>query len=608
MFLEEMIEMKLDKRNSFFVLFIFGLVIVVWLSLLIAPYWNSSFIDMIEGIPKALSHPFVIYYCEDSFKVIFIFLLIYLIGILYCLSTRRNYRKREEYGSAKWGNVKQVNKKYMQLPLSQNKILTQHVYLGLDGKVHRRNLNVLLCGGSGAGKTLFYCEPNIIQANTSFVVLDPKGELVRDTGALLEEKGYVVKVLDLLNMEKSHCYNPFVYLESDNDVQRLVTNLFKATTPKGSQSSDPFWDTSASMLLLALIFYLKYEAPEEEQNFSMVMEMLRAGDVREEEENYSSPLDILFNQLEIRNPEHIAIKYYKSYRSAAAKTLKSIQITLAARLEKFNLESLAKLTITDELELKRLGERKTVLYALIPDNDTSFNFLVSILYTQLFQQLFSIADYKYGGSLPVPVHFVMDEFSNISLPDDFAKILSVMRSRQVSVSIILQNLSQLKSLFEKDWDGIIGNCDTFLYLGGNEQSTHKYVSELIGKATIDTNTYGKSSGRSGSYSTNFQMTGRELLTPDEVRMLDNRYCILLIRGEKPIIDLKYDTFHHPNICYTPKGGAIPYNHGKLNKAIASITLEENTDGYTFDEVKDVVDDYVIISSSELEKYFNKKEG
>ena len=269
---------------------------------------------------------------------------------------------------------------------------------------------------------------------------------------------------------------------------------------------------------------------------------------------------------------------------------------------------MAKLTITDELELKKLGERKTVLYALIPDNDTSFNFLVSILYTQLFQQLFSIADYKYGGSLPVPVHFVMDEFSNISLPDDFAKILSVMRSRQVSVSIILQNLSQLKSLFEKDWEGIIGNCDTFLYLGGNEQSTHKYVSELIGKATIDTNTYGKSSGRSGSYSTNFQMTGRELLTPDEVRMLDNRYCILLIRGEKPIIDLKYDTFHHPNISYTPKGGAIPYNHGKLNKAIASITLEENTDGYTFDEVKDVVDDYVIISSSELEKYFNKKEG
>lgn len=303
-----------------------------------------------------------------------------------------------------------------------------------------------------------------MQCTTSYVILDPKGEIVRDTGYLLEKNGYEVRVLDLINMEKSHCYNPFVYIKTDNDVQKLVTNLFKSTTPKGSTSNDPFWDTAASMLLLALIFYLKYEAPEEEQNFVMVMELLRAGDVKEDDDDYVSPLDMLFNRLETRNAEHIALKYYRAYHSGSAKTLKSIQVTLAARLEKFNLESMAQLTQTDELDLPSLGEKKVALFAIIPDNDTSFNFLVSVLYTQLFQQLFYLADYKYNGSLPVHVHFVMDEFANVSLPDDFDKILSVMRSREVSVSIILQNLAQLKALFEKQWESIVGNCDEFLYL------------------------------------------------------------------------------------------------------------------------------------------------
>ena len=364
----------------------------------------------------------------------------------------------------------------------------------------------------------------------SYFVLDPKGEIVRDVGELLSQKGYEVRVLDLISMEKSHCYNPFVYLQSDNDIQRLVTNLFKATTPKGSQSNDPFWDTSASMLLSALVYYLHYEAPEDEQNFAMVMEMLRAGAIENEEDSRPTPLDYLFADLEMDRPDHIALKYYRSYHAGSAKTLKSIQITLAARLEKFNLESLAALTCTDELDLASMGEKKVALFAIIPDNDSSFNFLVSILYTQLFQQLFFSADHIHGGALPIPVHFLMDEFANVSLPDDFDKILSVMRSRGVSVSIILQNLAQLKALFEKQWESIVGNCDEFLYLGGNEQSTHKYVSELLGKSTIDTNTYGKSSGRSGNYSTNYQISGRELLTPDEVRMLDNQYAILFIRA------------------------------------------------------------------------------
>ena len=373
-------------------------------------------------------------------------------------------------------------------------------------------------------------------------------------------------------MEKSHCYNPFVYLQNDNDVQKLVTNLFKSTTPKGSQSQDPFWDTSASMLLLALIFYLHYEAPEDEQNFAMIMEMLRAGAIEDEEDTRPSPLDELFAELEMSNPDHIALKYYRSYHSGAAKTLKSIQITLAARLEKFNLESLASLTTTDELDLPSLGEKKVALFALIPDNDSSFNFLVSILYTQLFQQLFYAADHIHGGSLPVPVHFLMDEFANVSLPDDFDKILSVMRSRGVSVSIILQNLAQLKALFEKQWESIVGNCDEFLYLGGNEQSTHKYVSELLGKETIDTNTFGKSTGRSGNYSTNYQISGRELLTPDEVRMLDNQYAILFIRGERPVMDFKYDILKHPNVALTTDGKASAYKHGEVTIKHSSISV------------------------------------
>lgn len=516
-------------------LYCLGLIPTIWLALLIAPSVNGGLPQIMKDFSDVIGNPFHITWCDNSIKVIIVFIIGYVMAITIYLSTKKNYRRREEHGSARWGNANEINKKYKQLPMDRNKLLTQNVCIGLNGKKHRRNLNVLVCGGSGAGKTRFYCKPNVMQCNTSMVILDPKGEIVRDTGKLLKKKGYEVKVLDLINMEKSHCYNPFVYLKNDNDVQKLVTNLFKSTTPKGSQSNDPFWDTAASMLLLALVFYLKYEAPEDEQNFPMVMELLRAGEVHEDDDSYVSPLDVLFNRLEEREPEHIAVKYYRDYHSGSAKTLKSIQITLAARLEKFNLESLASLTATDELDLPSLGEKKTALFALIPDNDTSFNFLVSILYTQLFQQLFFLADHKYGGSLPVHVHFIMDEFANVSLPDDFDKILSVMRSREVSVSIILQNLAQLKALFEKQWESIVGNCDEFLYLGGNEQSTHKYVSELLGKETIDTNTYGKSSGRSGNYSTNYQISGRELLTPDEVRLLDNKYAILFIRGERPVV-------------------------------------------------------------------------
>lgn len=565
--------MKRDDRQTSIILSLIGIIPVVWLALLIAPSVSGGLPEILPKLLTVFNEPFHIVLCEDSVKTVLILLLCYGMGVGIYFSTRRNYRRREEHGSAKWGDAKAVNKKYCQFPKSENKLMTQNVCIGLNAKKHRRNLNTLVCGGSGAGKTRFYCKPNLMQTSkTSTVILDPKGEILRDVGNLLQAKGYEIRVLDLISMDKSHCYNPFVYLRDDNDIQRLVTNLFKSTTPKGSQSNDPFWDTAASMLLLALVFYLHYEAPEDEQNFAMVMEMLRAGSIEDEESNMPSPLDILFSELEMNNPDHIAVKYYHSYHSGSAKTLKSIQITLAARLEKFNLESLASLTSTDELDLSSLGEKKVALFAIIPDNDTSFNFLVSILYTQLFQQLFYCADHKHGGSLPIPVHFLMDEFANVSLPDDFDKILSVMRSRGVSVSIILQNLAQLKALFEKQWESIVGNCDEFLYLGGNEQSTHKYVSELLGKETIDTNTFGKSTGRSGNYSTNYQISGRELLTPDEVRMLDNRCAILFIRGERPVLDMKYDILKHPNVALTADGKGGVYRHGEVKSDVASIEL------------------------------------
>lgn len=594
---------KFSRQNV--LLYCLGTIPVVWLALRIAPFMEDGLPGLIQNFGAAMSRPFHITLCEDSLKTVLILLLCYGLAIGMYLSTQRNYRRREEHGSAQWGSPAQVNRKYADRVPAQNKILTQNVSAGLDGRKHRRNLNTLVCGGSGAGKTRFFAKPNLCQANSSYVVLDPKGELLRDTGNLLSAKGYDIKVLDLINMEKSHCYNPFVYLRSDNDIQRLVTNLFKNTTPKGSQSQDPFWDQAATMLLLALIFYLHYEAPPEEQNFPMVMEMIRAGEVREDDETYKSALDILFERLEMRNPEHIALKYYRSYHSGSGKTLKSIQITLISRLEKFNLESLASITQNDELELWSIGEKKMAVFAIIPDNDSSFSFLVGMLYTQLFQQLYYQADVIHGGRLPVHVHFLMDEFANVALPDEFDKLLSTMRSREISVSIIIQNLAQLKALFEKQWESIVGNCDEFLYLGGNEQSTHEYVSKLLGKETIDTNSYGRSKGRNGSYSTNWQLAGRELMTPDEVRMLDNRYALLFIRGERPVEDLKFDILKHPNIALTADGGAGPYRHGEDSISIAALSIDEGLLKKAGAEPVSE-DEYLFFCEEELEELLQKK--
>ena len=599
--------MKPDNKAGGPWLYALGLVPVIWFALLIAPAISGGLSEIVNALPAAMNNPFKIVWCEDSVKTVLIFIAAYGLGIGIYLSSRRNYRRGEEHGSAKWGDPRAVNKKYRDKDPIKNRIFTQHVRMGLDGRKHRRNLNTLVVGGSGAGKSRFYGKVNICQCNTSLFVLDCPGELLRDCGGLLEQMGAEIKVVDLLNMEKSHCYNPFAYLKSDNDVQKMVTNLFKATTPKGSQSNDPFWDTAASMLLMALVFYLHYEAPEDEKNFAMIMEMLRAGEVREDDDSYQSPLDELFDRLEMRSPDHIAVKYYKDYRSGSAKTLKSIQITLASRLEKFNLSSVAALTATDELDLSSLGEKKVALFALIPDNDASFNFLVSLLYASTFQELFYSADRVHGGSLPTPVHFLMDEFANVSLPDDFDKLLATMRSRNISVSIIIQNIAQLKALFEKQWESIIGNCDEFLYLGGNETSTHKLISEnYLGKSTLWLDTYGKSTGHSGSYSTNNQITGRELMTPDEVRMLDNNLALLFIRGEAPLMDEKYDLLKHPNIKYTTDGGAAAFTHGGTENAVADMVIGRLTPG-DLANIQEPETLYELLSDEDMENIFQFKE-
>lgn len=585
--------MRKDKQVELVFYFV-GAVFIAWLSVLVAPCIHEGLFEAIIYLNDAMNSPFSFELCQDTLKCILISESIYSFSYLAYYYNRKNYRRNEEYGSAKWANNKAVNKKYTEKDYYSNKILSQNVRIGLDGRRHRRNLNTLVIGGSGAGKTRFFGKPNLMQCNTSFVVLDPKGEQLRDVGNLLEKEGYVIKVVDLINMNRSHCYNPFRYIKDDKDVLKLITNLIRNTTPKGSQTNDPFWEKSETALLEALCLYLLHEAPEEEQNFTMVMEMIAAAEVKEDDEEYQSPLDELFERLEIRNPNSLALKQYKIYKQAAGKTAKSILISVGVRLSAFNLESIASLTATDELELDLVGERKTAIFAVIPDNDSTFNFLIGMLYTQLFQMLYYQADIVHGGALPVPVHFLMDEFANVALPDEFDKLLSTMRSRLIFISIIIQNLAQIKGLYKDSWESIVGNCDTLYYLGGNEQSTHKFMSEYLGKETLDTNTYGKSSGRSGNYSTNYQQAGRELLTPDEVRLLDNDYGLLFIRGERPVFDKKYDILKHPRINETTDGNAKPYLHGKIK--------------YSIDDWQNILlsdREYELLSDEDMDNYFKQ---
>lgn len=580
-----------DAKNDEY-LFL-GLLIIptIWFAVLIAPYMDQGLIHALPYLSEALNHPFQFQWCDNSLKTIGIFLVIYVLGIGIYLSNEKNYRQKEEYGSARWGYIRSLVKKHSNKDFFENKLFTQKTRMDIHGKIKNVNLHTVVIGGSGAGKTRYYAKPNIMQCNTSYVVLDPKGEIIKSVGYMLEDEGYEIKVIDLIDMSKSLGYNPFHYIQSDKDVLKLITNLIRNTTPKGSSTNDPFWEKSETALLEALMLYLYHYAPEDEQNFTMVMEMLNYAEVKEDEDDYESPLDELFKRLETIDSNSLALKQYKIYKQAAGKTAKSILISVGVRLAAFNLEELASLTKYDEMELEQIGERKTALFAIIPDNDSTFNFIVGMLYTQLFQMLYYQADYVHGGELPIPVHFLMDEFANVALPDEFDKLLSTMRSRQIFVSIILQNLAQIKALYKDSWESIVGNCDETYYLGGNEQSTHKYISELLGKETLDTNTFGKSSGRSGNYSTNYQQTGRELLTADEVRLLDNNYGLLFIKGERPIKDKKYDLLKHPNIKQTLDGGREPYIHGQTHHFIddwQNILLSDN--------------EYELLDQEEAEKY------
>ena len=567
-----------------------GLPVIWWVAILLADAIQPgrNLFELMEVLTEKLNHPFQFHYTEYTIKSMLVCTLLYAAGIGIFYSSQKNYRRGEEHGSARWGDARQICKKYSQKPYSQNILLTQNFRISLDTHKHRRCLNILVVGGSGAGKSRGFALPNIMQCCCSMVITDPKAELLRKTGGLLEKKGYEVRVFDLINPDTSFCYNPFEYVHDDKDVLRLISNLIQNTTPKGSQSSDPFWEKSETALLQALMLYLLHEAPPEEQNFAMIMEMLGSAQVKEEDEDYESPLDILFDRLEMRDPDSIAVKQYHIYKQAAGKTAKSILISVGVRLAAFNLPQIAKLTNTDELDLSSMGERKVALFCCIPDADTSLNYLVGMIYSQLFQTLYYMADRVHGGALPVPVNCIMDEFPNVSLPNEFEKILATCRSRSIYCSIIIQNMSQLKALFKDSWESLVGNCDEFLYLGGNEKETHKYVSELLGKETIDTNTYGQTKGKSGSYSTNFQQSGRELLQPDEVRMLDNQNALLFIRGERLILDAKYDLMKHPNIRYTEDGGAGPFNYAKAPLA---------HDDFTFDETR--YNDYELLLDEDI---------
>ena len=570
-----------ENNKTLIILFICAVPVIIWLALIIAGCYEQDIklFELPDRLTVAVNNPTHIVFNEYSLKAVLIFLFFYAMGIGVYFSSRENRRPGEEHGSARWGNVKSIVRRYADKNSSSNIILTQNMRLGLNAKKHRRNLNVLVVGGSGAGKTRFYAKPNLMQCNTSFIVADPKGEMLRSIAPLLIEKGYDIKVFNLIEPENSDGYNPFVYIRKDEDVIRLISNLIQNTTPKNAQQNDPFWEKSEIALDSALMLYLLHEAPPEEQTFEMLMFLIEnAATVEDDEDGYQSPVDILFNGLEEEKPEHIAVKQYKIFKQASGKTAKSILISAAVRLAAFNLPEIAKMTSYDNLDIGSLGERKRAIFCVIPDNDNSFNYLVGMLYTQAFQALYFNADSNHGGELPVPVHIVMDEFANVALPDNFERILATMRSRRISVSIIIQNMAQLKALFKDSWENITGNCDTLLYLGGNEQSTHEYISKMLGKETIDTRTRGITKGQHGSSNTNYQNAGRELLTLDEVRLLDNSNALIFIRGERPLIDKKFDILSHPNIAKTADGKAIPYKHSKSGKYLhsdLSFTIKED---------------------------------
>lgn len=545
---------------------------------------GENIFALLERISTMVRRPDLLRWTAYTPRFLLVFLLLYGGGVLLYYADHENRRPGEEYGSAKWGNARELNKQYADQS-GKNVILTKRVSIGLDGYKHRRNLNILVVGGSGSGKTRFFCKPGIMSVNCSYLIVDPKGEMLRSTGYLLKDEGYDIKVFDLIHPRQSDGYNPFTYIRDDPDVLKLMDNLVKNTTPPKGASNDPFWEKAEIALDSALMLYLLYEAPVEEQNFEMLMFMLECARVMEEDEQYQSPLDLLFQTLEERDPSHIAVREYKVYKQAAGKTAKSILVTASVRLAAFIFPQYAAMMQTDEMDFASMGERKRAIFCVIPVNDGSMNYLVSMLLTQCFQQLYLRADEQYNGRLPMPVRVIQDEWANVAQPDSYPKVLATCRSYNIGINIIVQNIQSIKALYKDEWEGIIGNCDTLLFLGGgNEPTSLEFVSKLLGKETVHTRTRGQTKGRSGSSSVNFQQTGRDLMTPDEIRMLPTNDALLFIRGEKPVRDKKYNIKKHPNVRRTADGRAKPYIH---NPPVPDYTLPDlpyefhTLDDYTF---------------------------
>lgn len=559
---------------------------VIYMAMVLACSYEAGtdLFALMERFGLLLGRPDLLRWTAYTPRCILGALVCYGLAVTLYYSDHENRRPGEEYGSAKWGSARELNKQYAD-PNGKNVILTKRVSIGLDGYKHRRNLNILVVGGSGSGKTRFFCKPGIMSVNCSYLIVDPKGEMLRSTGYLLKEEGYDIKVFDLIHPRQSDGYNPFTYIRDDPDVLKLMDNLVKNTTPPKGASNDPFWEKAEIALDSALMLYLLYEAPAEEQNFEMLMFMLECARVMEEDEQYQSPLDLLFQTLEERDPSHIAVREYKVYKQAAGKTAKSILVTASVRLAAFIFPQYAAMMQTDEMDFASMGERKRAIFCVIPVNDGSMNYLVSMLLTQCFQQLYLRADERYNGRLPVPVRVIQDEWANVAQPDSYPKVLATCRSYNIGINIIVQNIQSIKALYKDEWEGIIGNCDTLLFLGGgNEPTSLEFVSKLLGKETVHTRTRGQTKGRSGSSSVNFQQTGRDLMTPDEIRMLPTNDALLFIRGEKPVRDKKYDIKKHPNVRRTADGEAKAYIH---NPPVPDYTLPDlpyefrTLDDYTF---------------------------
>ena len=531
-----------------------------------SPLPSFSSVDMLIGIAGA----------------ILIRLIVYTKG-----KNAKKYRKGVEYGSARWGNAEDI-KPYIDPVFANNVLLTQTERLMMSSRPkqpkYARNKNILVIGGSGSGKTRFFVKPNLMQMHSSYVVTDPKGTVLVECGKLLQRGGYRIKVLNTINFKKSMRYNPFAYLRSEKDILKLVNTIIANTKGDGEKSGEDFWVKAEKLYYTALIGYIWYEAPEDEKNFTTLLEMINASEAREDDEDFQNPVDLMFERLEEKDPEHFAVKQYKKYKLAAGKTAKSILISCGARLAPFDIKELRELMETDEMELDTIGDRKTALFVIISDTDDTFNFVVSILYTQLFNLLCDKADDEYGGRLPVHVRCLLDEFANIGQIPKFEKLIATIRSREISASIILQSQSQLKAIYKDNADTIVGNCDTTLFLGGKEKTTLKEISEILGKETIDSFNTSETRGRELSHGLNYQKLGKQLMTEDEIAVMDGGKCILQLRGVRPFFSDKFDITKHPKYKYLsdadPKNAFDMEKHLKRRPAI--VKPDEVFDYYEID--------------------------